>query len=402
MKKHIAIPAGILSIWCLLLSTAGFALGTTDLESITRQQALNDKEMFIRRAADIWGTKDVWEPSPTVWVQYESDLGERSAVDFEEGTVTVQLLIDLEQDPLGVEVLAHLRQGISNLILGDAEDPVEMVVLEEQKKTKTKDSAGDKKPHPSHSLSLGYERISSSDNPLLLDQIRRQNGKQVSIEEVGEFVAEVVNIRSINNKKIVGNDGLSRQAVTMKFNLAPNHLEIRARKFYPLVKASALKYDLNPSLIMAIIHTESMFNPRARSQAPAFGLMQLVPMTGAREAYTKLYGISKSPSAKYLYEPQNNIELGVAYFDILRNHYMTQIDHPDSRTYCAVAAYNAGAANVGMAFIPHKSIQKAAPVINSLPPSEVYKRLVSDLHNKESRLYTQKVMTRSVVYSTWN
>jgi len=188
----------------------------------------------------------------------------------------------------------------------------------------------------------------------------------------------------------------------VKFDLAPNHLEIRARQFYPIVKASALKYNLDPSIIMGIIHTESMFNPRARSQTPAFGLMQLVPGTGAREAYAKIHGISKSPSAKYLYDPQSNIQLGVAYFDILLNRYMNQIDHPESRTYCAVAAYNAGAANVGRAFTPYKSIKKASPVINNLQPSEVYDRLVEDLNIKEARLYTRKVLTRSVLYSSWN
>ena len=152
---------------------------------------------------------------------------------------------------------------------------------------------------------------------------------------------------------------------------------------------------------MGIIHTESMFNPRARSHTPAFGLMQLVPKTGAREAYAKLFGSLKTPSSKYLYDPKNNIELGVAYFDILKNRYMKLIEDPASRTYCAVAAYNAGASNVGRAFVSHKSIKKASPVINSLQPHEVYERLVDEFHIEETRLYTQRVLTRSVAYFAW-
>ena len=129
--------------------------------------------------------------------------------------------------------------------------------------------------------------------------------------------------------------------------------------------------------------------------------MQLVPKTGALEAYAKLFGNRKTPSSKYLYDPRNNIELGVAYFDILQTRYMKLIDDPVSRTYCAVAAYNAGASNVGRAFIPEKSIMKASPVINTLQANEVYERLVDTFHIEETRLYTQKVLTRRVAYFDW-
>lgn len=402
MKTRLAAPAGILSIYLFLFVTSTLSFAASFPEGDLHPQSLEAQELFTHRVAEIWGTGNVWQPSSTVWVQYETDLGERSAVDFENGTVTVQLLINANQDPRGDDVLAHLRQGVRNLIIGDAEDPVEMIVLEEQKKRKANESNKYKKPYESHDLTLGYSRVASSDNPLLLDQIRKADGTRVSLDEVEEFAADVVRISSMPHKKIVGDDGIGRQAITVEFDLTPNHLELRARKFYPLVKASAREYNLDPSLIMGIIHTESMFNPRARSGTPAFGLMQLVPVSGAREAYKKLYGKSQSPSAKYLYDPENNIELGVAYFDILLNRYLDPVDHPDSRTYCAVAAYNAGAANVGRAFTPHKSINKAAPVINKLPPNEVYKRLVEDLHIKEARLYTRKVLTRSVLYSSWN
>lgn len=361
----------------------------------------DEHELLAKRVAELWGGSDIWIPSPILWIQYEADLGERSRVDFENGTVQVQLLLDPNEDAFGEEVLDHLRQGVRNLIRGDAEDPVEMVVLEERKKNPLNRSDSDKEPYMSHDLTLGYERESSNRSPLLLDQIRNPDGSKVEYEEVVDFAEKVVNIRSVRKKNIVGGDGIRRQSVTVAFNLAPNHLEIRAKTFYPMVKVSAEKHQLDPSLIMGIIHTESMFNPRARSRTPAFGLMQLVPKTGGREAYAELFGSWETPSPKYLYDPEKNIELGVAYFDILQNRYMKLIEDPASRTYCAVAAYNAGASNVGRAFVPHKSINKALAVINSLQPQEVYEHLVSKLHLEETRLYTQKVLTRSVAYSTW-
>lgn len=60
--------------------------------------------------------------------------------------------------------------------------------------------------------------------------------------------------------------------------------------FIPWNQAHAEKHDVDPALIMAIIHTESMFNPRARSHTPAYGLMQVVPHTGGRDAYHMIYG----------------------------------------------------------------------------------------------------------------
>jgi membrane-bound lytic murein transglycosylase MltF len=183
--------------------------------------------------------------------------------------------------------------------------------------------------------------------------------------------------------------------------LIPNHIEVRARKYHPMVQSYAEKHNLEPALIMAIIHTESMFNPRARSRAPAYGLMQLVPYSGARDAYLKIYGRKRQLTSQYLYDPKNNIELGVAYLNILRNNYMKLIENPISRTYCAVAAYNAGAANVGSAFVPKKSMKMAIPVIKTMEPQEVYARLVDKLPFKENRNYIQKVLSRSDLYSKW-
>ena len=189
--------------------------------------------------------------------------------------------------------------------------------------------------------------------------------------------------------------------MSVKFKLVSNHLEVRARKFHPLVQDYAEKHDVDPALIMAIIHTESMFNPRARSRTPAYGLMQVVPHTGGRDAYHLIYGKKRKLTSQYLYNPENNIELGVAYFDILKNDYLKAILDPISRTYCAIAAYNAGAANVGRAFTSKKSIQKATSTINKMPRKKVFAHLVKSLPFKESRKYVRQVVKRRSLYQEW-
>ena len=402
--------------------------------------------VFERRVANLWGADNVWRPSATIWVQYEPDLGERSAVDFENGRAEVQILLAPDGNPVGKAVRAHLRQGVGNLILAAPDDPVEMVAAQTlplkmpagplpagsaRRPYRARD--GDSLPavarrfhmplatlaemngldasaplfadRPltvvamvSHDLALDPAPRPAAANAPLLDQIRMADGRAVSTASVGDFAAQVVRTRPPVVKPVVGEDGIARLVVGATFALVDDHLQVRADRFRPLVTAHARKWGLDPALIMAIIHTESMFNPRARSDAPAYGLMQLVPHTAGREAYAALYDKPRTLTPRYLYDPENNIKLGATYYSILKNRYMGAIRDPQSRIYCAVAAYNAGASNVGSAFIARKSIRQAIPVINRLTPTEVYERLVADLPMKESRNYVRKVLRRIRLY----
>lgn len=399
-------------LFLLVLSTIILTtLPDQGLAATADQSEKNGYDLLTTGAEEIWGEDDVWLPAPTQWVQYEEDFGERSIVDFERGTVKVQLLIQQDDDPYSEPVIAHMRQGIRNLILRDAVDNVELIELRgESKKRMVADDSTQfssrqtlhkKKKYSSHNLQLDVTPSPVTRDPVILDQLKMANGSKVTVASVEDFAAEKVTIKTIRAIKIKGKDGIYRQAVTVNFDLAPNHLEIRAQKYYPLVRSYAQRYDLDPSLIMAIIHTESMFNPRARSRVPAYGLMQLVPHTGALEAYHSLYGQKKSPSSNYLYNPENNIELGVVYFEILKNKYMKTIKDPDSRTYCAVAAYNAGASNVGRTFVSKKSMNMASPVVNTMKSDDVYSQLVEKSLSEETRKYVQKVLTRSILYSGW-
>ncbi|MDQ4122874.1 MAG: lytic transglycosylase domain-containing protein [Acidobacteriota bacterium] len=86
---------------------------------------------------------------------------------------------------------------------------------------------------------------------------------------------------------------------------------------------SCLKYDIDPLLIYAQMNQESKFKRRAISHKGARGLMQLIPATAVR------FG------AKDIYDPQQNIEVGVKYMRWLLNKF-------DGDIRLALAAYNAG------------------------------------------------------------
>ncbi|MBF0550958.1 MAG: lytic transglycosylase domain-containing protein, partial [Deltaproteobacteria bacterium] len=93
------------------------------------------------------------------------------------------------------------------------------------------------------------------------------------------------------------------------------------------IRQAAAKYGLEPSLIRAIIKTESEFDPRALSPYGAKGLMQLMPRTAA------------AMGVKDLYCPVQNIKAGAKHYKKLLTTFRG--DH-----VLALAAYNIGRVRV--------------------------------------------------------
>jgi soluble lytic murein transglycosylase len=114
---------------------------------------------------------------------------------------------------------------------------------------------------------------------------------------------------------------------------------LRAR--YPLdyehiVSAHARNYDLDPTLLAAVIYAESRFDPDVESSAGAVGLMQLLPETAKGIAL-------RTAGAKFvvsdLRDPEINVRYGSWYLNHLRSRY-------DGDMRLALAAYHAGQGNV--------------------------------------------------------
>lgn len=91
-----------------------------------------------------------------------------------------------------------------------------------------------------------------------------------------------------------------------------------------LIVSTALKYDLEPSFIKAVIHIESAFDRYALSHAGAMGLMQIMPATAAN------YQLNQNQ-----FNPHRNIEAGVQHMKELMQRY-------NSDKHLSLAAYNAG------------------------------------------------------------
>ncbi len=97
-----------------------------------------------------------------------------------------------------------------------------------------------------------------------------------------------------------------------------------------LFSENAEEHNLNPALLLAISHTESHFNPHAKSGKDARGLMQLLPTTAKHEGWDETAS---------LFEPDVNIPLGAKHFSGLVKKY-------DGNLPYAIAAYNAGSTAV--------------------------------------------------------
>lgn len=102
-------------------------------------------------------------------------------------------------------------------------------------------------------------------------------------------------------------------------------------KYDEYITKYSKEYKVDRDLVASIIYNESRFNPDAKSNQDAHGLMQIQPET-AIWVSSKM-GI-KDYSNKDLYNPEKNIKMGTWYISYLLNKFQ------DERI--AIAAYNAG------------------------------------------------------------
>lgn len=112
-------------------------------------------------------------------------------------------------------------------------------------------------------------------------------------------------------------------------NLSPATLAAKAAPYHETIHTAAQKYDVNPSLVKAVITIESCFKPNARGSSGEKGLMQLMPGTARR------FNIHNG------YNAWQNIHGGSRYLGTLMDRYQ-------GNTHRAIAAYNAGEGNVSL------------------------------------------------------
>ena len=304
-----------------------------------------------------WGTKEVKLPEQKKYVKYTQNYRSRAIVDFDAGNILIETLD--EKDPR-----SSLKNAVVTTLL-TPNDPRSVDLFSDKEITLT----GDKEPY-------------------LLGLVLNQTGKPVRTPTEAEQFAESLLTKSTTRTVEQENGAKTAHLVTIP--MVTNFSHKQAEKYRTVVAQFAERYQISPSLVFAIIRTESNFNPFAVSSAPAYGLMQLVPTSGGRDAYRKAKGEDKAPSRDYLFDPDNNIELGTAYLNVLTYSQLDDVTDKVSREYCVISAYNTGAGNVFKTFA--KDQRTALQQINALQPSTLYDRLRSGLPYQETRDYLAKVV----------
>lgn len=163
----------------------------------------------------------------------------------------------------------------------------------------------------------------------------------------------------------------------------------QAEQYRPVVEKYADRYNLSPDLVFAIIYTESDFDPDLISNRSAHGLMQVVPDTAGGEVHRWL-GRTGKPSPSMLLHPETNIKYGTAYMYLLQNRHLSAIADPQSREYCAIAAYNIGTGGMLRTF--GKSRDAAFEAINAMTPEQVRNTLLKKLSSRETKAFLAKVL----------
>ncbi len=313
---------------------------------------------FAHNIENIWGFNEVLIAGPKDYVKYTDQYQTRSHINFDAGTITIETIA-------GTEPAARLRKVIiKTLLMGD--DP------------------------GSIDLYSDVDDIQISKQPFLYGQVVDNNGEAIRwqwrAEKYADYLLQTHLKSRTNGLKII---------YSVTINLVANHLDKRAHKYVGMVRQSARKYGVDESLILAIMQTESSFNPYAVSRSDALGLMQVVQHSAGKDVF-RAQGRSGMPDRSFLFDPASNIDTGTAYLAMLNNIYLAGISNPTSRRYAVITAYNGGAGSVLRVFSNDKV--QAANIINTMSPGDVYETLTTRHPSAESRRYLYKVNTAQKGY----
>jgi membrane-bound lytic murein transglycosylase F len=101
-----------------------------------------------------------------------------------------------------------------------------------------------------------------------------------------------------------------------------------------LIKSASSDINWDWRLLASLIYQESRFDPNVRSWAGAYGLMQVMPVTG------KSLGIDITST------PSNNIKAGTIYLNQLNSIFEPRVKNEQERIKFILASYNAGPGHI--------------------------------------------------------
>ena len=401
---------------------------------------------YEKRISDVWAEPE--QSTKTRWVHYEDDYRQKRVVDFE----SEQIIWSVPESHAGNVDLSkdNARQMLTALMSmtrQDAFDQDEVArEVEEKSRRQFKHLETSDLDNTSHVLPaylFGEQEVSELLRNQAIDAMLA-NGQRATSEQGGQSVVSWIFPLTTGGVNLAKAEAKPKSEPTVKpepklkpetkakaepkvepkANPAPaaskpvvaaaarpvwqtrtisdgqrEQLPAKARQFVEAINRENGEFELSAELLLAIMETESAFNPMAKSPIPAFGLMQIVPVSAGQDATEKLFGKPRLLAPSYLYNAENNIRIGAAYFNILYYRYFKGIDNPLSRLYCAIAAYNTGPGNVSKALTgTGMKLGPAVRAANTMTPQQVHDHLMANLPYEETVNYLRKVTVRLAKY----
>lgn len=153
--------------------------------------------------------------------------------------------------------------------------------------------------------------------------------EQVRIDQAQELLGQ--KYKNSPAQRIEGKYNLQYHIYSKVHRSLPDKYKAKADEITAAIIEESEKQGLDPVFTLAVIHTESGFNPNAKGKLGDSGLMQILPDTAKWIA--EMNDIPWE-GKKALFDPVYNIKIGTAYFAYLRSEFDMPSDY--------LRAYNAG------------------------------------------------------------
>jgi soluble lytic murein transglycosylase-like protein len=157
---------------------------------------------------------------------------------------------------------------------------------------------------PATAAEPSYRRYTDPAGVVHVTPARREAASKASAPGLqGSGEAELPDTAAAADPRVAGR---ARDAAS---EVAEALADERSHRYETTIRSAARLYQLPESLLRAVIHTESNYNPNAVSRTNAMGLTQLMPSTA------RFLGVTQP------FEPRQNIYGGAKFLRLLANRF---------------------------------------------------------------------------------
>ncbi|CAM2773673.1 murein transglycosylase domain-containing protein [Moritella viscosa] len=308
------------------------------------------KDNYYQNVTEIWGDTELSFSSNYRYIKYTNNYRSRSIIDFQQGSVRVETLTQPNSQQ-------YLKQAIEYTLLAP----------EQPKYTDF---------YTSYSSEI-------KGKPFLYLQVKDNDGKSIKWHwRASRYANSLIKHK---RKKITIN-GSSVDVVI--FTLTPNHTKVRMQRYQAQIKQSAQRYGIDSNVVTAMIQVDSLFNPYALNHNRRIGLMQISDSIG-QDVFQQQKKYPFKPQPNWLFNNNNNLDIGMSYLNLLDKQYLKKISNPKSRYYATLASYIAGPKNMLQTFSKNKN--EALSIINGLSSYEVYQSFTNAQSRADIKNYVYEV-----------